>query len=155
MRYLDAGHTAIRTDDGRTVMCDMGNPDYRRIVAAGSTIEAYAAPTEDLGTYAAENRFELETGGVTVGGDTILTDRASQAMISGAYNYVQANPGTTIQFKTADGFVELTAAQMTAIANAVGAHVQTCFAAEKAIAADIASGAIATTAEIDTDSRWP
>jgi hypothetical protein len=38
---------------------------------------------------------------------------------------------------------------------AVGAHVQACFAAEKAIAADIDAGTITTVQQVDADARWP
>lgn len=97
----------------------------------------------------AQKRWEIETGGVTVGGSPIMTDRESQALISGAFALVQQHPDTTIRFKTPSGFVTLDAEQMTAIAIAVAQHVQACFALEADIAADIASGEITTTAEID------
>jgi hypothetical protein len=113
------------------------------------------APPVDLTAYAANKRFSVETGGITVAGAHIQTDRDSQAMITGAYAYAQANPTATINYKAEGGFVSLTAAQMTAIGLAVGAHVQACFAAEAAIDADIAAGAITTTVQIDGDARWP
>jgi hypothetical protein len=43
----------------------------------------------------------------------------------------------------------LTAAQVISVAATVGAHVQACFAAESSIAAQIGSGLITTTAQID------
>ncbi len=61
---------------------------------------------------------------------SVMTDRQSQALITGAYAYVQANPTVTVSSKTASGFVSLTAAEVTAVANAVGANVQASFAAE-------------------------
>ena len=67
---------------------------------------------------------------------------------------MQANPGVMVKFKTANGFVELTAVQMTAIANAVGAHVQASFAAEDEIDKQVIGGTITTTAEIDAFA-WP
>ena len=48
----------------------------------------------------------------------------------------------------------LTAAEIEAIATAVGAHVQSCFAAEKAGDGAIDAGTVATTAQID-DWAWP
>ncbi|NTI92293.1 DUF4376 domain-containing protein [Agrobacterium rhizogenes] len=123
----------------------------------GKTFSPPVAPavtTDDLISYAAAKRYAVETGGISFGGSQIATDRASQSLITGAYNYVQANPDVTVKFKTAAGFVDLTAAQMTAIANAVGAHVQAAFAAEGSAVAAINEGAITTTAEIDTAS-WP
>jgi len=108
----------------------------------------------DLYAYAATKRYAVETGGIVIDGMRVMTDRASQSLITGAYNYVQANPDVLVKFKTAAGFVELTAAQMTAIANAVGAHVQASFAAEGEANKQIIAGTISTTAEIDTFA-WP
>lgn len=108
----------------------------------------------DLITYAAAKRFAVETGGVTVGGAAIDTSRDSQSMITGAYTYSQAHPSETINFKAASGWVVLDAATLAAIATAVGAHVQACFAAEAAVAAAIDAGTITTTAAIDA-ADWP
>ncbi len=108
----------------------------------------------DLHAYAASRRYAVETGGTVINGMRVMTDRASQSLITGAYNYVQANPEITVKFKTSGGFVELTAAQMTAIANAVCAHVQAAFAAESEIDQQIIAGTITTTAEIDAFA-WP
>lgn len=109
----------------------------------------------DLKAVAADKRWRVETGGITVNGVAIPTDRASQAMIAGAVAYVQLNSGASIDFKAAGGFVTLTAAQMVAIGQAVGAHVQACFAAEKAMAADVSAGAITSVGQIESDPRWP
>lgn len=117
--------------------------------------EAFTAPpmptitSAELEVYAASKRYAIETGGIVVDGVQVMTDRQSQALISGAYNYVQQNPDATVKFKTAAGFVELTATQMTLIANAVGAHVQAAFAAEGTIVAEIAAGSVAAISEID------
>lgn len=111
-------------------------------------------PPVDLYAYAASKRYAVETGGIVLNGMHVMTDRASQSLITGAYNYVQANPDITVKFKTSGGFVELTATQMTAIANAVGAHVQAAFAAEGEINQQIIAGTITTPAEIDAFA-WP
>lgn len=156
--FLEGNRVIVRASDGANVPCDEGNGDYRDLltaVAAGAEIAAYVPPTIDLAAYAANKRFAVETGGITVAGATIQTDRDSQAMITGAYAYAQADPSASINFKADSGWVTLTAAQMTAIGLAVGAHVQACFSAEAAIDADIAAGTVTTTAQIDTDTRWP
>jgi len=108
----------------------------------------------DLYAYAATKRYAVETGGIVIDTMRVMTDRQSQSLITGAYNYVQANPEVTVKFKTAAGFVELTAAQMTAIANTVGAHVQASFAAEGEVDKQIIAGTITTTTEIDAFA-WP
>ena len=108
----------------------------------------------DLYAYAASKRYAVETGGIVLNGMRVMTDRASQSLITGAYNYVRANPEITVKFKTSGGFVQLTAAQMTAIANTVGAHVQAAFAAEGEINQQIIAGTITKPAEIDAFG-WP
>lgn len=121
----------------------------------GEWVQVEAVLTEaDLLAYAAAKRFEVETGGITVSGQTIDTSRESQSMITGAYAYSQAHPEETIRFKAASGWVTLDAATMAAIATAVGAHVQACFAAEAIVAAAIEDGTITTAAEIDA-ADWP
>lgn len=114
-----------------------------------------ALPSADrLRAYAAEKRWRVETGGITVGGASIETDRASQAMITGAHAYALANPEATIAFKAAAGFISLSADQVIAIATVVGAHVQACFAAEATISAAITAGTITDFAAIDA-ADWP
>ena len=65
-----------------------------------------------------------------------------------------ANPDVTIKFKAANGFVDLDAATVTAVATAVAAHVQVCFAAEAGVVTAIADGDITTPQQID-DWPWP
>lgn len=109
---------------------------------------------EGLLAYAAAKKWQVETGGLTVGGASIDTSIDSQNRINGAYNYATANPGVLISFKAASGFVKLTSEQAIAIGQAVGAHVQACFAVEMAVAIAIHAGTITTTAEIDA-ADWP
>jgi hypothetical protein len=104
-----------------------------------------------LTAYAAAARYAKETGGITVSGVAMPTDRETQAQLSGAYAYVQATPAATIQWKLANGsFASLTAAEIIAIATAVAAHVQACFAAEATVVAEIAAGTMTTKAQIDS-----
>jgi hypothetical protein len=84
-------------------------------------------------------RYEAETGGVAVGGMTVQTDRESQALITGAALAATLDPGYSCRWKTAAGFVELNAAQVVAVAQAVRAHVQSCFDKEAELAAVIAA----------------
>lgn len=108
----------------------------------------------ELLAYAAEKRWRIETGGITVAGASIDTSRDSQAMITGAYAFSQANPEDPIKYKAASGWVTLDAATMAAIATAVGSHVQASFAAEEAVDAAILAGTITTVAGVDA-ADWP
>ena len=114
---------------------------------------ADAPPREtDLLAYAAAKRWAVQTGGVTVGGIAIDTSDASRSMIADAVAYVQAAGVPSVEFKAASGWVTLGTAEVVAIGLAVGAHVQQCFAAERAVALAIDGRTITTTAEIDA---WP
>lgn len=73
-------------------------------------------------------RREKENGGITVSGVTVQTDVESRASLLGAKEL-----GVSIDWKTDAGFVTLTATQISAIATAVGTHVQKCFSAEKTV----------------------
>lgn len=102
----------------------------------------------DLAAYAAQRRWEVETGGVEVAGNTVATDRESQALINGAFNLVNAMP-QPIQFKAAGGFVTLAPEDVVGIAIAVGQHVQACFAKEAEVLAGIDDGSISSVADVD------
>ena len=68
-------------------------------------------------------RFEAETAGI----DGIKTDRESQALITGAALKAMQDEKYSCRWKTELGFVELTALQISAVADAVRQHVQSCF----------------------------
>jgi len=72
-------------------------------------------------------RWEAETAGIDVNGFTVRTDRESQALITGAALKAMQDSTYSCRWKTESGFVELTAPQILAIADAVRAHVQSCF----------------------------
>jgi len=82
-------------------------------------------------------RYEAETGGVTVAGVTVRTDRESQALITGAALTVMQDSEYSCQWKTADGFVELNALQILGVADAVREHVQAAFDREADLLGDI------------------
>lgn len=84
------------------------------------------AITDHISVY----RRQRENGGVDVLGATIRTDTESRANLLGA-----AQMGITINWKAENGFFEFTAQEMQTIAAAVGAHIQKCFSAEKAVSA--------------------
>ncbi|WP_374631827.1 DUF4376 domain-containing protein [Ferrovibrio sp.] len=77
-------------------------------------------------------RYKVEIAGIELNDAVIRTDEGSQAKVNGAYAMVQLNPALVIDWKAASGWTQLDAAAMTAIAAAVGAHVQACYSAERA-----------------------
>ena len=72
-------------------------------------------------------RFEAETAGIDVNGFTVRTDRESQSLITGAALKAMQDSTYTCKWKGIDGFVELTAPQIIAVADGVRQHVQGCF----------------------------
>lgn len=76
-------------------------------------------------------RYDAETGGCTVDGVTIATDRGSQALLTAAVVMARLDPEFKTQWKCADGrFKQLDAFQLRSIGDAVIAHVEMCFARE-------------------------
>lgn len=72
-------------------------------------------------------RYEAETSGTTVNGVLIDTGRDSQALITGAALAAMLDGDYSLNWKTAAGFIHLTAPEIIAVAQAVRAHVQACF----------------------------
>ena len=71
----------------------------------------------------AQARYNAEIAGI----NGIRTDRESQGLITGAALKAMQYNTYTCNWKGIDGFVELTAPQIIAVADAVRQHVQSCF----------------------------
>jgi hypothetical protein len=97
-------------------------------------------------------RYAAEVGGTTVSGMPIVTDDRSKALITGAALRATRSADYTLRWKTADGFVDLNADQVIAVADAVSDHVQACFDRESALLDAVADGSI--TAEM-LEEGWP
>lgn len=105
----------------------------------------------------AAKRWQVETGGIIVGGITIKTDEDTQRKVTGAYVQAEKNPAFTAKWKVATGvFVDLDAATIILIGDALTAHVQACFANE-AVLTDAIMGAAdwPTLKAVNIDAGWP
>lgn len=116
------------------------------------TVEAITAPTlEELKTQKkteiAAARYELEIAGTMFNGVTIDTGRDSQALITGAALAAMLDEGYSLNWKTAAGFIHLSAPEIIAVAQAVRAHVQSCFDREGELVAQV--DAAQTAEELD------
>lgn len=100
----------------------------------------------------AARRYQAETGGTTVGGVPINTERDSQALLTGAAFAATLDPDYHIKWKTSAGFVDLTGDQILGIASQVRAFVQACFNREAELLGAVADGSI--TAEM-LEEGWP
>lgn len=119
------------------ITVEMAEEETNTIIAkwnAGNTLEgALNRKLAELAAY----RYEQETAGITVNGAVIKTDLESQAMINGAVAYSNLNPELLIDWKAANGWVQIGHDDIIAIGQAVGAHVQACYTNEKVHAAAI------------------
>lgn len=117
-------------------------------------------PLEGLKTrfksFLASYRYDIETKGLMLGDTLILTDRESQASVTGGWVKAKDNPNTVIDWKGADGWITLDANTMILIGDLVFAHVQACFAREGQLSRQIDN---TLTAEelilIDYTTGWP
>lgn len=89
----------------------------------------------------ADERFVREASGVFVDGVNIETTRDSQALIASTGLSAILDPEYRCNFKTLNGFIEIGAVQIIAIAKAVRAHVQACFDRELTLLRALESGA--------------
>lgn len=140
-----AAAAALSYDTG--AMAVSGPDDVIDQIAA---VNVAALQKAALISYAASRRYAVETGGLTISGVKVATDRESQSMLNAAFNIASGNANFTTMWKGDDGtFTALTAPQIIAIAQAVGAFVASCFAAEAAAVTAINAGSITTNAQID------
>lgn len=105
-------------------------------------------------TEIAAARYAAETTGTVVNGILIDTGRDSQALITGAAVAAMLDENYSLNWKTTAGFIHLTAPEIIAVAQAVRAHVQSCFDREAELCALVDA---AKTAE-DLDEiiiSWP
>jgi hypothetical protein len=114
------------------------NANGARIVEYDDRYEIEALPEKTFDELKAQKkqdivtaRYDAETGGCTVDGVRIATDRGSQALLTAAVVSARLDPEFKTRWKCADGyFVDLNAMQLRAIGDAVIAHVEACFARE-------------------------
>jgi len=104
----------------------------------GALRAARAIPRDPLGRLA-YHRWQREVGGFRMpNGIAVRTDAATQNKLGNfTGQYLAGNVPTQIEWKTPDGFLQLTREQVVEIAAAVTAHVTLCFALEKRIAEEM------------------
>lgn len=77
-------------------------------------------------------RYNIEVGGIQIGGVDVKTDRESRAELSSAYTLLAGGLIDDTPWKAANGWVNVTLAEIAPIAQAVAAHVRSAFAWERA-----------------------
>ncbi len=104
----------------------------------------------------ARTRYEHETGGTTVDGMQVATDRQSQALISGAFGFAKDDQETgeefNLKWKAKNGWVNLDADQVIAMGRSVRQHIQACFDREAELIQAVEDG---TFTESMLSEGWP
>ncbi len=144
---------------GYDTAMEAGNAGPGWLLVAGELVPPAPAPSEDLAEAkqqlrerATALRWEHETGGITVGGVRVLTGVEDQNRIATALIGAPA----TLDFKAASGWVTLTLAELQGIADAITAHVQGCFSAERAHHEAIdALESMEAAQAYDVEAGWP
>jgi hypothetical protein len=98
------------------------------------------------------SRYDAETAGITINGMFIDTGRDSQALITGAALSAMIDPDYVCNWKTSEGFVQLDAQALIAIAQAIRAHVQACFDREAVLLTALENGSFV---EDMLNGGWP
>jgi len=157
--YMENGSVLVTNTDQTQLTTTDADSNVASWVAAGNVITPYIPPLVDdsypptipnLISYAANKRYTLETGGITINGVSVDTSRDSQAMINGAYIYITTSGAPSIAYKSDSGWITMDAATIKAIALAIGQHVQNCFLSEQAIDIAINAGTITTFVQIES-----
>lgn len=104
----------------------------------------------------AERRWQAEVGGADFNGLRLATDRTSQAMVAGASMLAEVRPELLIDWKTQDGWVQISNGQIASLSLVVGLHVQACFRRERELNDEVdAAQTIADILAIDITTGWP
>lgn len=100
-------------------------------LAGPSEADQLAAAKVTLIARATHRRWEVEVGGITLGGMAITTDDRSKTLLLQADREAREHD-TGARWKVSSGvWVDLTAAQVRACAAALSDHVRACFAREE------------------------
>lgn len=116
------------------------------------TTARYEDPVPTDAERIATRRWQAETGGTVFAGMAIDTDDRSKLLINGAALRADRNADYVLRWKTSQGFVDLSAAQVLAVADAVSEHVQLCFDREDALLEALADR---TFTETMLNEGWP
>lgn len=98
--------------------------DWTKVITAEDKfLQAKEAKKREIATA----RYNAEIAGTTINGVLIKTDRESQSLITGAALKAMQDSTYVCRWKSESGFIELNATQIITVADAVRAHVQSCF----------------------------
>lgn len=81
---------------------------------------------------ATEERWRRETRGIELNGLRVRITINDQNRLSGVQSAIELGGFDTVDFKAANGWVQLGVTELQGIAQAISLHVQACFSAERA-----------------------
>ena len=144
---------AIMRETGQIIAGDEGLAGARLDPAWAGGAAVLTAPAPDMPSllaYAADRRWQIETGGIRVGDVPIATDDRAKLMIIGSRVAAAADPDWSTEWLAEDGETySVDAAAMILIADAVQAHVNRVFTAFAGIRTAILAGSITSTPAVD------
>lgn len=110
-----------------------------------------------LTAQATARRWALETGGLELAnGVRVATGTADQDRITSVIVHAELAGIASIDFKAAEGWIDLTLQELRAVATAVAKHVQACFSAERQHHEAIAAlSTISAAGSYDITTGWP
>ena len=125
-------------------------PPTKEVPAREAAPEQAVDPRQALMLYAADKRWQKETGGFEFIGLHIATDDRSKIMIAGAREAAKTNPDFTTPWVTSTGEIAvLDAAAIIAISDAVGEHVNSVFGIYAQVLPQVLDGTITDQTQID------
>ena len=126
---------------------DLYNPETGEFTIAPKPDRTVDEKLDELAAF----RYRKETGGITLpDGTEINTDDRSQFKIARAYDKSKADATYTTKWKANNGWVEIDAATIITIGDAVFDYVDACFTREAELAALIESDP-----DTDITTGWP
>lgn len=158
--YLSGVHQAWPDDaveiSEATYLAVIANPPEGKVRSHGKTGEPILIDSSpfaaDVPALIAAERYEHETAGIVFDGMRVKTDDRSKNLIYLKAFRVMRNPNEEFRWKTPEGFVDLQANQLLAIADAVSDHVQQCINREDELLKALAEG---TYADSMLKEGWP
>lgn len=159
-RWANAAQTLVLRSDGASIPADPANSDFAAInledVAPFQRFATLdAAKSERLAELA--HRRWLAEQAFNFNGSPLALDDGTQRRIAGAIQYLSISNEPSVRWQVARGvFTTLSAAQLTGLGIAAGAHVQACFARVETLAAEIeAAPSIDAVEAVDIEQGWP
>lgn len=154
-------HTAGDTENvaiiqgGKEKFSSIHNDRVKEYLDEGGAIDAFVedASKDALKAYAAQKRWEVETGGIIADGIPVPTDDRAKILISARVAKMQDVDTTT--FVVGSTSVTLTGVQMKAINAAIIDFVERCFEVQVAVIGAIDAPDGYTTKEHVDAANWP